>query len=55
MATGTSAELEDEILDALDAADDADAPPGAAPLSAAQRRRALDQVLGLVTPGPPGR
>jgi hypothetical protein len=53
MTTGSPAELENQILDSLDAADDALTPPSTVPLSAAQRRRALDQVLGLITPGPP--
>ena len=47
-------DLENAVLDALEEADDgADAPPGTVPLSAARRRRCLDEVRGLVGDGPP--
>ena len=41
-------ELETSVLDGLDAADDADAPDGTLPLTAARRRRALDDVADLL-------
>jgi hypothetical protein len=50
--------LESAVLDGLDAAEDADAPPGTVPLSAAHRRRALDEtarLLGTDGEGPDSR
>jgi hypothetical protein len=37
-------DLETAVLDGLDAADDAEAPAGTSPLSAARRRRALSDL-----------
>ncbi len=49
-----AAELENDALDALDEADDeADAPAGTVALTAARRRRSLEQVLALMANGPP--
>ena len=43
--------LESEVLDALDAADDAEAPPGTLPLSAARRRRSLAETVKFLDAG----
>jgi hypothetical protein len=43
--------LESEVLAALEAADDADAPPGTLPLSAARRRRSVAETAKFLDAG----
>jgi hypothetical protein len=45
--------LESAVLDALDAADDEEVPDGVASLWTARRRRAADDVAGLLGGGAP--
>lgn len=48
MASPELQALERDVLDGLDVADDADAPPGTRPLSAARRRRSLLTAVDLL-------